>query len=89
MHDPSVAGAPAATTTASTRPLTLPRPWPSANTEELEREKLLAPTRASDAGRQFARCFARWPGALDHIRLAALRALAANRPVDPNDPDVL
>jgi hypothetical protein len=88
MHDPSVAGAPAATTTASTRPLTLPRPWPSATTEELEREKLLAPARETDAGRQFARCFARWPGAFDHIRRAALRALAANRPVDPNDPDV-
>jgi hypothetical protein len=88
MHDPSVAGAPAATTTASTRPLTLPRPWPPATTEELEREKLLAPARETDAGRQFARCFARWPGAFDHIRRAALRALAANRPVDPNDPDV-
>ena len=25
---------------------------------------------------------------LDHVRLGALRALAANRPVDPNDPDV-
>ena len=88
MHDRSLAGAPAATTTASVRPPTLPGPWPSATAEELERERLLGRARASDAGRQFARCFARWPGALDHIRLPALRALAANRPVDPNDPDV-
>ena len=88
MHDPSAAGAPAAITTASAWPLTLPGPWPSATAEELERERLLEPARESDAGRQFARCFARWPRALDHIRLAALRALAANRPVDPNDPDV-
>ena len=77
-----------AATTASGRPLTPPGPWTSATAEELERERLLEPVRASDAGRQFARCFARWPRALDHIRLAALRALAANRPVNPNDPDV-
>ena len=89
MQTPPTAGLPATTTAAaSVRPLMLPGPWPSATAEELERERLLGPTRASDAGRQFARCFARWPGALDHIRLAALRALAANRPVDPNDPDV-
>ena len=89
MQTPPVAGLPATTTAAaSVRPLTLPGRWLSATAEELERERLLAPARASDAGRQFARCFARWPGALDHIRLAALRALAANRPVDPNDPDV-
>ena len=88
MRNPPTAGAPASTTTASARPLTLHGPWPSATAEELERERLLAPARESDAGRQFARCFARWPGALDHVRLAALRALAANRPVDPNDPDV-
>ena len=89
MQTPPTAGLPATTTAAaSVRPLTLPGRWLSATAEELERERLLAPTRASDAGRQFARCFARWPGALDHIRLAALRALAANRPIDPNDPDV-
>ncbi len=87
MHDPSVAGAPAAITTASAWPLMVSGPWPSATAEELERERLLESARESDAGRQFARCFARWPRALDHIRLAALRALAANRPVDPNDPD--
>ena len=42
---------------------------------------------ASDAGRQLARCFVRWARALDHLRLPALRRLADNQPVDPNDPD--
>ena len=87
QQTPSAAGSPAAST-VSGRPLTLPGRWPSATAEELERDRLLGPARESDAGRQFARCFAVWPGALDHIRLTALRALAANRPVDPNDPDV-
>ena len=82
------AGAPAATTTASGLPVSLPGPWASATADELERERLLGPAGESDAGRQLARCFARWPRVLDHIRLAALRTLAANRPVDPNDPDV-
>ena len=77
-----------AATTASGRPLTLPGTLTSATAEELERDRLLGPAAASGAGRQFARCFLRWPRALDHIRLPALRALAANRPVDPNDPDV-
>jgi hypothetical protein len=60
----------------------------SATADELERETLLGPAGESDAGRQFGRCFARWPRVLEHVRLRALRALAANRPVDPNDPDV-
>ena len=77
-----------AATTASGRPLTLPGTWTSATAEELERDRLLDPAAGSDAGRQFARCFVRWPRALDHIRLPALRALAEGRPVDPNDPDV-
>src|SRR5436305_13206280 len=88
MHNLSAAPGARAAATASAQPLTPPGPWTSATAEELEREKLLEPARESDAGRQFARCFARWPGAFDHIRRAALRALAANRPVDPNDPDV-
>ena len=90
MQNQSVAGAdaPAATTTASGLPVSLPGPWASATAEELEREKLLGPAAETDAGRQLARCFARWPRVLERVRLATLRRLAANRPVDPNDPDV-
>ena len=85
---PAAGGAPAATTTASGRPLSLPGSWALATADQREREQLLGPAGESDAGRQFARCFPRWPRALEHVRLVALRALAANRPVDPNDPDV-
>jgi hypothetical protein len=88
MQNPAAAGAPAAITTASGQPLSLPGTWMSATADELERERLLGPAGESDAGRQFARCFARWPRVLEHVRLAALRPLAANRPVNPNDPDV-
>ena len=88
MHNLSAAPGARAAATASAQTLTPPGPWTSATAEELERERLLEPARESDAGRQFARCFARWPRVLDHVRLGALRALAANRPVDPNDPDV-
>ena len=85
---PAAGGAPAATTNASGQPLSLPGSWALATFDQREREELLGPACESDAGRQFARCFARWPRALEHVRLVALRALAANRPVDPNDPDV-
>ena len=81
-------GAPAATTTASGQPLSLPGSWALASADRREREELLGPAGESDARRQFTRCFHRWPRALEHVRLVALRALAANRPVDPNDPDV-
>ena len=88
MQNPAAAGAPAAITTASGQPLSVPGSWTSAMADERERERLLGPAGESDAGRQFGRCFARWPRVLEHVRLRALRALAANRPVDPNDPDV-
>ena len=55
--------------------------------DEPERDRLLGPARESDAGRQLVRCFVRWARALEHLRLPALRRLADNQPVDPNDPD--
>ena len=85
---PAAGDAPAATTTTSGRPLSLPGSWAVATADQHEREQLLGPAGESDAGRQFARCFHRWPRALEHVRLVALRTVAANRPVDPNDPDV-
>ena len=90
MHDPSPVntGAPAATT-ASGRALSLGGAWFAGPAgDELERDRLLGPARESDAGRQLVRCFVRWARALEHVRLPALRRLADNQPVDPNDPDV-
>ena len=37
---------------------------------------------------QLLRCFPRWTRALEHLTFRALERLAANEPVDPNDPDV-
>ena len=91
MPDPSSvgAGAPAATTTASGRALSLGGAWFAGPAgDEPERDRLLGPARESDAGRQLVRCFVRWARALEHVRLPALRRLADNQPVDPNDPDV-
>ena len=86
MQNPPAAGPPAATTTSAGVPLALPGTW-AFTTAEASASRCWA-RRATNAGRQFARCFARWPCVLEHVRLVALRALAVNRPVDPNDPDV-
>ena len=78
---------PAAVSTCSGRPLTLdgwgtgPQAGPS------ERDALLARARETDSGRQLQRCFPRWSMALEHLSWRALRALAADQPVDPSDPD--
>ncbi len=91
MPDPSSVGAraPAATTTASGRALSLGGAWFAGPAgDALERDRLLGPARESDAGRQLVRCFVRWARALEQVRLPALRRLADNQPVDPNDPDV-
>ncbi|MGA2015298.1 MAG: hypothetical protein ABSH51_32895, partial [Solirubrobacteraceae bacterium] len=53
----------------------------------LEREQLIARARGSDAARQLQRCFPHWAMAFEHLSPRALRQLAANQPVDPNDRD--
>ena len=83
-HQPAVAAA-----AASDRPLQLPG-WaadPLVADEHPEGEQAEARARETDAGRQLQRCFPRWGRALEHLRRAALDRLAANHPVDPNDPD--
>jgi hypothetical protein len=85
---PVGAAAPPASTPDSCRPLSLDHATPAAGVgEALERARLLGPARETDAGRQLARGFLSWSRALDHLRLPALRRLAENQPVDPNDPD--
>ena len=74
----------AAASTASGRSLRLPG---FADPGASERERLIARARATDAGRQLQRCFGRWHGVFDCLALPALVRLAANQPVDPNDPD--
>ena len=60
----------------------------SLDTGRLERERLLAQARQTDATRQLERCFPRWSRALEQLAWRALVRLAANEPVDPNDPDM-
>jgi hypothetical protein len=83
------AGAPpAAAATTSGRQLT-PAGWStSLESGRLEREQVVARARGTDAARQLQRCFPRWAKAFEHLSPRALRQLAANDPVDPNDPDV-
>ena len=88
MTDPSLVttGAPpAAVSITSGRPTNLPG-WEDPG--RLERERLIARARETDATRQLQRCFPRWSKALDQLAWRALVRLAANEPVDPNDPDM-
>ena len=43
--------------------------------------------KGTDATAQLLRCFPRWTRALEQLTSRALERLAANEPVDPNDPD--
>jgi Helicase conserved C-terminal domain len=79
--------APAAASTASGRPLTLAGWGGGLDAGQLERERLIAQARGSDAARQLQRCLPRWGKALEHLSWRSLRRLAANEPVDPNDRD--
>jgi len=87
MHQqtsPSAGGASAAPTAASG-----PAGWfASRRSEERQREQLTSTARETDAARQLQRCFPRWARALEHLTWRALVRLAANEPVDPNDPDI-
>ena len=53
----------------------------------LERERLESRARGTDATVQLLRCFPSWTRALEQLTLRTLARLAANEPVDPNDPD--
>src|SRR4051794_22387945 len=85
-HDSHRAAGSVAATSASGRPLELPA-WPLDARADAERRVVAQRARETDAGRQLQRCFPRWSGALEQLRLTALHRLAANQPVDPNDPD--
>jgi hypothetical protein len=53
----------------------------------LERERLESRARGTDATLQLMRCFPSWTRALEQLTFRTLERLAANQPIDPNDPD--
>ena len=53
----------------------------------LERERLESRAKGTDATLQLLRCFPSWTRALEQLTFRTLERLAANEPVDPNDPD--
>ena len=58
-----------------------------ADRRTLERERLESRAKGTDATLQLLRCFPSWSRALERLTSRALERLAANEPVDPNDPD--
>ena len=62
--------------------------WPAQPDQRtLERERLESRAKGTDATVQLLRCFPSWTRALEQLTLRTLERLAANEPVDPNDPD--
>lgn len=72
---------PAAASTSSGRPLSRST-WNSASSTD---DTLVAQATATAAWSQLARCFPHWRGAKHKLHSRALRRLAADEPVDPND----
>ena len=53
----------------------------------LERERLESRAKGTDATSMLLRCFPSWTRALEQLTFRTLERLAANEPVNPNDPD--
>jgi len=53
-----------------------------------QRAELEAKARQTDAFKQLQRCTPRWAKVPEQLRLRALKKLAANEPLDPNDRDI-
>ena len=89
MTDPShgAGPAPAAASTSSGRELTLPGWGGRLDGERVERDRLVARARDTDAARQLQRCFPRWAAAFERLSWQALVRLSGNEPVDPNNRD--
>ena len=66
---------------------TLGRWSAQADQRTLERERLESRAKRTDATLQLLRCFPSWTRALEQLTVRTLERLAANEPVDPNDPD--
>jgi hypothetical protein len=86
---PHAAGvAPAPASTSSGRAFSVPSWGRGLDDERVERDRLIGQARDTDAARQLQRCFPRWARAFEHLSRRALVRLAANEPVDVNDPDM-
>jgi hypothetical protein len=87
-NTPDIAGAPARTDSAA-REGGGPVGWlarPKRRT--LERDRLEARARDTDAGRQLQRCSPAWRRLPERLTWQALLRLSRNEPIEPNDPDV-
>jgi hypothetical protein len=82
------AGLPAAISYAETRTTRGGGWFSQPDHRTLERERLEARARGTDATGQLLRCFPRWSGALEQLTWLGLERLGGNEPVDPNDPDL-
>jgi hypothetical protein len=89
MHDPSPAAAvdAPADPTVPGRSLTFQRRWSASSSEQLERTRLIEQARDADAAAQLRRCCPSAARVLASLSWRALTRLAANAPVEPNDPD--
>ena len=89
MIDPSPPPAvdAAADTTDPGRSPTFERRWAASASEQLERTRLIEQARHTDAAAQLRRCCPSAARVLESLSWRALTRLAANEPVDPNDPD--
>jgi hypothetical protein len=89
MHDPSPTAAVDAATdpTVPGRSLTFEHRWATSGSDQLEHTRLLEQARLTDAAAQLKRCCPSAARVLEGLSWRALTRLAANEPVDPNDPD--
>jgi hypothetical protein len=89
MHDPSLPAAvdAAAEPSVPGRSLTFERRWAASTSEQLEHTRLIDQARHTDAAVQLRRICPSAARALESLSWRALTRLAANQPVDPNDPD--
>ena len=88
MHDPSpAAGTHASAVTTDPEWPSLGDRWAAAASESLDRTRLIEQARRTDAAAQLRRCCPSGARVLEDLSWRALTRLAANEPVDPNDPD--
>ena len=89
MIDPSPPAAleTAADPTVPGRSLTFEHRWARSSSEQLEHNRLLEQARHTDAAARLRRSCTSAASVLESLSWRALTKLAANAPVDPNDPD--
>ena len=89
MNDPSPVAAVDAVAhpTVPGRSLTFERRWAASASEQLEHTRLIQQARDTDAAALLRRCCPAAARVLESLSWRALTRLAANAPVEPNDPD--